>query len=85
MTKLKCGIFISDEGYGHMVRQRAIINEFLKKCPNIEIVVFNDKQLFHLKESFGNKIKYVSIFKHISSLFSIANFCINLVFSVINS
>ena len=29
--KIKCGIFISDEGYGHMVRQRAIIHELLKK------------------------------------------------------
>ena len=28
--KLKCAVFISDEGFGHMVRQRAIISELIK-------------------------------------------------------
>lgn len=65
MKKIKCGIFISDEGYGHMVRQRAIIHELLKKSRSIEITVFNQNQLLYLKETFGKRIKYVSVFNNI--------------------
>lgn len=65
MINLKCGIFISDEGYGHMVRQRAIIHELLKKIPTIEITIFNQNQLLYLKETFGKKIRYVSVFNNI--------------------
>ena len=44
--KLQCGIFISDEGFGFMVRQRAIIKELIKKYPSILITVFTSKNIF---------------------------------------
>ena len=47
--RLECGIFISDEGFGHMVRQRAIIKELLKKYPSILITVFTSKNIFYFK------------------------------------
>ncbi len=59
--RLECGIFISDEGFGHMVRQRAIIKELLKKYPSILITVFTSKNIFYLKETFENNIKYLNI------------------------
>ena len=42
MKKKSCGIFISDEGFGHMVRQRAIIQELLK-------ISFNKNYSFYLR------------------------------------
>jgi len=65
---LNCGIFISDEGFGHMVRQRAIIKELIKKYPKIIITVFTSKNIFYLKETFENKINYVNISMHLKSI-----------------
>ena len=65
---LNCGIFISEDGFGHMVRQRAIISELLKTYPNIEITVFNSKTLFYLKEKFENRINYVNIFNNLKTV-----------------
>ena len=48
---LNCGIFISDNGFGHMVRQRSIIKQFLIHFPNINIKVFNHSHLVHLKKN----------------------------------
>ncbi len=55
----KIAIFISDEGYGHSVRQKTIINEFLKYDSNIQFTIFNSKRLLFLKEYFGNKLNYM--------------------------
>ena len=49
-------IFISDEGFGHIVRQRAIISELLKK--KISVRVVSSSNLIILKEKFENKIEY---------------------------
>ena len=56
----KIGVFISDEGYGHSVRQKTLINEFLKNYPKTKFTIFNNKRLSFLKEYFGNKLDYVS-------------------------
>ena len=60
--------FISEDGFGHMVRQRAAISELLKTYPNIEITVFNSKTLFYLKEKFENRINYVNIFNNLKTV-----------------
>ena len=57
---LNCGIFISDNGFGHMVRQRSIIKQLLIHFPNLTIKVFNHLHLVHLKK-FRNKIKYIDV------------------------
>ena len=54
----KIAIFISDEGYGHSVRQKNIISVFLKYNPNIQFTIYNNKRLLFLKEYFGNKLNY---------------------------
>ncbi len=56
----KIGIFISDEGFGHSVRQKTVVSEFLKHNPNIQFTIFNNKRLLFLKEYYGNKLNYVS-------------------------
>tara|TARA_B100000989_G_scaffold21727_1_gene14262 strand:+ start:30334 stop:31491 length:1158 start_codon:yes stop_codon:yes gene_type:complete len=55
----KIGVFISDEGFGHSVRQKTIISEFLKYNQNIKFTIFNNKRLLFLKEYFGNKLNYI--------------------------
>jgi len=54
---MKACIFISDEGYGHLVRQRAIISELIKK--KISVKVVGSQKIIVLKEKFGNKIEYI--------------------------
>lgn len=53
---MKACIFISDEGFGHIVRQRAIISELLKK--KIDVTVITSTKIIVLKEKFGNSISY---------------------------
>ena len=62
MKDLKCAIFISDVGFGHMVRQRQIIAELFKHFKKISITVFHKKNIQILKKSFGRKINYVENF-----------------------
>ena len=62
---LKVAFLISDEGYGHVVRQREIIRYLLKNVKNIKIKVFTSKKLFVLKETFGTRIEYADIYNNI--------------------
>ena len=59
--------FISDEGYGHAVRQRAIIKEFLNNKKVESITVYTSKTLKILKEEFSNKINYRDVFNNIKT------------------
>ena len=68
MKKINCGIFISDVGFGHMIRQRQIINNLIKKFKNIDITIFHRKNLNILKKTFGKKINYVDKNNHICFL-----------------
>ena len=65
MKKIKIAIFISDVGFGHMVRQREIINQLLKKIKNVEITIVNALQIEILKDTFDNKIKYIKRYNNI--------------------
>ena len=58
MKKVKVAIFISDVGFGHMVRQREIIRQLFKSFKNLEITVINFEHIEILKENFGKKINY---------------------------
>ena len=51
-------IFISDEGFGHTVRQRSLIKAILKNIKYCEVEVITSKKILLLKETFKNKIKY---------------------------
>ena len=50
MKNYKCAIFISDVGFGHMVRQRQIIFELLKQFNKISITIFHEKNIDILKK-----------------------------------
>ncbi|MDC1128469.1 glycosyltransferase [Candidatus Pelagibacter sp.] len=56
---LKIAIFISDEGFGHVVRQRSIIIELLRNFKKINITVITSKKILVLNEYFGDRINYI--------------------------
>ena len=49
MNKKKIAIFVSDEGYGHIVRQRALISKLLMFRNKIKITIFSEKN-FNFKK-----------------------------------
>lgn len=53
----KIGFFISDDGYGHIVRQSSIINNLVKK-KNIKIYIFGNKIKKKIKNNFSKKILF---------------------------
>ena len=63
LKKIKFVIFISDVGYGHMVRQRCIINEIEKEFKEFEILIVNHSNIDIIKETFKEKYKYLKIDK----------------------
>ena len=77
MKKIKAAIFISDVGYGHMVRQREVIRQLLKNFNQIEITVINVDHIEILKETFGKKINYkkrynnITLYKNQNSFFDL--------------
>ncbi|MDC3022490.1 hypothetical protein OA179_00405 [Candidatus Pelagibacter sp.] len=71
MTKKNIAIFISSEGYGHLVRQRALISELLKYKKRIKITVFTSKNISILRKKFKKKISYVKIKKTLETSKSI--------------
>ena len=65
MKKLRVAIFISDVGFGHMVRQREIIKVMLTNLKNVDITIINGLQIEILKETFKDKVKYIKRFNNI--------------------
>tara|TARA_B100000963_G_scaffold341155_1_gene340554 strand:+ start:1924 stop:3054 length:1131 start_codon:yes stop_codon:yes gene_type:complete len=63
---MKCAVFISDVGFGHMVRQRQIILKLRDEIKNIKITIFHKKNLKILKKTFGNKVNYVNNYNNIT-------------------
>ena len=45
MKKTRIAVYISDVGFGHMIRQREIIKNLLLKFKNSEITIVNALQL----------------------------------------
>ena len=62
---MKIAFFISDEGYGHAMRQKNIILELLEHSPSIEITVFTKEKIDILQNYFLDRINYVHLFNNI--------------------
>ena len=63
MNKKKIAIFVSDEGYGHIVRQRALISKLLRYKKKIKITIFSGKKISILKNKFKKSVSYRKINK----------------------
>ena len=68
LKKIKVAIFISDVGFGHMVRQREVIHQLIDKIKNVEITLVNGLQIEILKETLDDKVKYIKRFNNIELL-----------------
>ena len=66
--KKKVAIFISDDGFGHLVRQRVLINEILKLKEKVNITISTKNKIKYLKKDFGNKINYHKNFNNIITI-----------------
>ena len=51
---MKIKIFLSDSGWGPVVRQSAIVNELRKSFSNLEVVVQTNKNSKLINRFFGN-------------------------------
>lgn len=60
---MRIKIYISDEGYGHVVRQRAIIEELLKR--GNQITIQTKSHIDVAKSFFKDNIKYIERFNNI--------------------
>ena len=65
MKNLKIAIFISDVGFGHMVRQRSIIKRILQKYPNTDITLINQNNIQILKQTFKENVNYINHYNNI--------------------
>ena len=65
MKRTRIAVYISDVGFGHMIRQREIIKNLLIKFKNPEITIVNALQLEILRETFKDKVKYLKKFNNI--------------------
>lgn len=76
MKPLKVAFYLSDVGYGHMVRQKYIINSLIKKFKDIKIVVVTSSNIEIIEEIYKSKISYIKhhnsieLFKNSSGYFS---------------
>jgi len=65
LKNLKIAIFISDVGFGHMVRQRSIIKKILQKYPKTVITVINQNNIQILKQTFKENVNYINHYNNI--------------------
>ena len=65
---MKCKVYLSDDGFGHLVRQESVIKKILQLDPNIDITVQNKNKIQVAKQKFGNSVKYIERFNNIETL-----------------
>jgi len=58
-------IYASDEGFGHIVRQEAIIREILARIPDARITVQTSAKLAAMKEKLGDRVEYRNVFNNV--------------------
>ena len=65
MKNISVGIFISDDGFGHTVRQASVIQELL--INKVSITVITKNKIQRLKDKFKKKIRYIKLYNLIES------------------
>ncbi len=61
----RIAVYASDEGFGHIVRQEAVIRELLSRIPNARITVQTNAKLPVMKEKFGDRLQYRDVFNNV--------------------
>lgn len=65
MLAPRIAVFASDEGFGHIVRQEAIIKELLSRIPGARITVHTSAKLRVMEQKFGDRIRYRNVFNNL--------------------
>lgn len=52
-------VFLSDEGFGHIVRQEALVREFLRRLPAAQVTAVTHARLAVLQQKFGDRLQYI--------------------------
>lgn len=61
-------VFASDEGFGHIVRQEAVIKEILSRIPDARITVHTNAKLAAMKEKLGDRVQYRDVFNNVLTI-----------------
>src|SRR3970040_281315 len=64
METKKLKVYVSDEGFGHISRQRAILDELLKQR-RLDVVLQTKQNLTYAKRILSDKIRYIRRFNNI--------------------
>jgi len=62
---MRCKIYASDEGFGHLVRQHAIVEAIRKRVPELEVTLQSEKHLEEAKWIFSD-VNFVKKYNNIS-------------------
>jgi uncharacterized protein (TIGR00661 family) len=61
-------VFASDEGFGHIVRQEAVIKEILARYPKAQITVQTNAKIMVMREKFGDRIRYRDRYNNLNTV-----------------
>jgi len=64
---MKIKVYLSDEGYGHIVRQEAVIKELFKLRNDLDITIQTKEKIGVVREKFGDSVSYIEKFNNIKT------------------
>ena len=65
---IKIKVYLSDDGFGHLVRQESVIKRLLQLNPDLDITIQNKNKIDVAKQKFGDTVKYIERFNNIETL-----------------
>ena len=65
---IKIKVYLSDDGFGHLVRQESVIKRLLQLNPELDITIQNKNKIDVAKQKFGDTVKYIERFNNIETL-----------------
>tara|TARA_Y100000593_G_scaffold94742_1_gene195602 strand:+ start:439 stop:1515 length:1077 start_codon:yes stop_codon:yes gene_type:complete len=63
---MRVKVYLSDDGFGHLVRQEAIIKQLIERA-NLDITIQTKNKVEVARQKFGNKVKYIKKFNNIET------------------
>ena len=71
---MRIKVYLSDEGYGHIVRQEAIIKELFRLRNDLDITIQTKEKINVVKEKLGDSVTYIEKFNNINTTKKITGF-----------
>ena len=64
---MRVKVYLSDDGFGHLVRQEAIIKQLSSKA-NLDITIQTKNRIGVAQQKFGKGVKYITKFNNIETI-----------------